>query len=273
MEIQPNPAPEPQGANPSLNRAARVGTATEDEKLLTAPAEAHDKGFTHTEPWRVLRIQGEFVEGIDVLADVKHAVSIFGGARAEPDEPGYQAAVQVARLLGEAGFAIITGGGPGMMEAANKGAREVGVPSIGLNIELPFEQVPNSYLDISIEFRYFFVRKTMFVKYAQAFVIFPGGFGTLDELFESLTLIQTGKIKNFPVILFGSDYWKGLMDWLNDRVLAEHRIAPEDMHLLLVTDSPEEVRDIIVRSVNDPDWRMGHEEGARQKTAEKLSGS
>jgi uncharacterized protein (TIGR00730 family) len=213
---------------------------------------------------------GEFVEGFDTLAELGPAVTLFGSARVRSDDAMYQATVDVARLLGEAGFTIITGGGPGIMEAGNKGAREANVPSIGLNIELPFEQGSNAYVDIGIEFRYFFVRKMMFVKYAQGFVIFPGGFGTLDELFEALTLIQTGKVKNFPVILFGSYYWQGLLDWLRTTLLPEGKIAPADLDLLVVTDSPEEVRDLIVSSITAEPWRIAQEEKARDVTRRAL---
>ncbi|HSV86992.1 MAG TPA: TIGR00730 family Rossman fold protein [Levilinea sp.] len=205
--------------------------------------------FTGTDPWRVLRIQGEFVEGFDTLAELGPAVSIFGSARTAVDAPMYQAAVETARLLAEAGLAIITGGGPGIMEAGNKGAQQGGGISVGLNIELPFEEQSNPYVDISIDFHYFFVRKMMFVKYAQAFVIFPGGFGTMDELFESLTLIQTGKIRNFPVILFGSAYWEGLRAWLKDQMEAGGMISPGDIDRMVVTDSPEEVRDFILAAM------------------------
>jgi uncharacterized protein (TIGR00730 family) len=253
---------------PSLNRAARSGQPTEDEQLL-APPPPEQVLFTQTDPWRVMRIMGEFVEGFDALAELGTAVTIFGSARVSPDDPQYQAAVEVARLLGEAGFAIITGGGPGIMEAGNRGAQLAGAPSIGLNIELPFEQGINQYVELGIEFRYFFVRKTMFVKYAQGFVIFPGGFGTLDELFEALTLIQTDKVQNFPVILYGSDYWRGLLDWLRGTLLAEGKIAAEDLDLLIVTDSPEEVRDLIVRA-HEENWRAEQEEGARAATRQVL---
>jgi uncharacterized protein (TIGR00730 family) len=174
-------------------------------------------------------------------------VTIFGSARVPADHPQYLAAEATARLLVEAGFAVITGGGPGIMEGANKGAAEAGGVSIGCNIELPFEQGMNPYVEVAINFRYFFVRKTMFVKYAEAFIIFPGGFGTLDELFEALTLIQTGKVRNFPVILLGSDYWSGLIDWIRQTMLAEGKVSPEDLELLVVTDSPEET----VRIVTD----------------------
>jgi uncharacterized protein (TIGR00730 family) len=192
------------------------------------------------DPWRVLRIQAEFVEGFDALAHVGPAVTVFGSARVKPDDPMYGSARQIAAGLARAGFAVITGGGPGIMEAANRGAREGGGLSVGCNIELPFEQDMNAYVDLGIEFRYFFVRKMMFVKYAEAFIIFPGGFGTLDELFESLTLIQTGKIVHFPVVLFGSAYWKGLLDWIRDPVLKEAKISPDDLDLMIVTDDVDE---------------------------------
>jgi uncharacterized protein (TIGR00730 family) len=221
--------------------------------------------FTETDPWRVLRIQGEFVHGFDTLAELGPAVTIFGSARTPPDGPMYQAAVETARLLAEAGLVIITGGGPGIMEAGNKGAQLAGGVSVGLNIELPFEQKMNPFIEIPINFRYFFVRKTMFVKYAQAFVIFPGGFGTLDELFEALTLIQTGKVRNFPVILFGSAYWEGLLNWLRETVLAEGKIAPADLDLLSLTDSPQEVYDIIVKAITAGETHK-KEEAAREET-------
>ena len=233
--------------NPTLNRNTRMGGATEDERLLVAPTqEPGGSSFIHTDPWRVFRIMGEFVEGFDALAELGQAVTIFGSARVPPGDPQYEAARETARLLGEAGFTVITGGGPGIMEAANQGAREAGAKSVGCNIELPFEQHINPYVDVAINFRYFFVRKTMFVKYAEAFVIFPGGFGTLDELFEALTLIQTGKVRDFPVILFGSAYWKGLIDWIRDTLLAEGKISPEDVDLLVVTDDPAEVCRVIL---------------------------
>ncbi|MDQ6717049.1 MAG: TIGR00730 family Rossman fold protein [Gemmatimonadota bacterium] len=211
---------------------------TEDEKLLQQAAPGVD--FTRTDPWRVMRIMGEFIEGFDTLASVNKAVTIFGSARTGPDDSAYAAAEEVSRLLAKAGFAIITGAGPGIMEAANKGAKEGGGRSIGCNIELPFEQGANPYVDTVIYFKYFFVRKTMFIKYSSAFIIFPGGFGTLDELFEAVTLIQTGKIYQFPVILFGRYYWAGLMRWLQARVLGEGKIAEGDMNLMLITDDPAE---------------------------------
>jgi uncharacterized protein (TIGR00730 family) len=244
----------PEQPNPSLNRNSRMGAATEDERLLespaTSPAPAAD--FLHSDPWRVFRIMGEFVEGFDTLANVGRAVTIFGSARVKPDDPQYAAAETTARLLGDAGFSVITGGGPGIMEAANRGAREGGALSIGCNIELPFEQGINAYVDVAINFRYFFVRKTMFVKYAEAFVIFPGGFGTMDELFEALTLIQTGKVRDFPVILFGSAYWQGLLDWLRGTMLAERKISAADLDLVVVTDSPEETVRVIRERCRKP---------------------
>ena len=225
--------------NPSLNAAARLGRPTEDEQLLERPS-APDDAFTHTDPWRVLRIMGEFVQGFDTLAEVGPAVSIFGSARTAESDPMYAAAREMAAQLARDGFAIITGGGPGIMEAANRGAVDAGGHSIGCNIELPFEQGMNEWVEVAINFRYFFVRKTMFVKYAEGFVIFPGGFGTLDELFEALTLIQTGKIHNFPVILFGCAYWAGLLGWIKDTLLAEGKVSPVDLTLLVVTDSVED---------------------------------
>ena len=259
------PTNKPTNIPTSLNRAARAGKPTEDQKLLLAPVQ-EAAPFTESDPWRVMRITGEFVEGFDALADLGTAVTIFGSARTKPGDPHYETAVEVARLLGEAGYAIITGGGPGIMEAGNKGAKEAGTLSIGLNIELPFEQHLNPYVDLSIDFRYFFVRKTMLVKYAQGFVIFPGGFGTMDELFESLTLIQTGKVANFPVVLYDSAYWGGLLDWLRGTMEAQGKISPGDIDLLMVTDSAEEVTQFIIRAREEANWRLDQEESARQVT-------
>jgi len=219
---------------------------TEDAKLLQAPGPRDD--FTRTDPWRVLRMTGEIIEGFDALASVEKGVSIFGSARTSPDDPQYIAATEVARLLGEAGFSIITGAGPGIMEAANKGARIAGAPSIGCNIELPFEQGANPYVDTLVSFRYFMVRKTMFIKYSNAFICFPGGFGTLDELFEAVTLIQTGKIFQFPVVLFGTHYWAGLVRWLRSRVLSERKISAGDLDLLLLTDDPQEAARAVIEA-------------------------
>lgn len=250
---------------PIINLAARSGRPTEDEQLLVSPQQA-EPSFTNTDTWRVMRIMSEFVRGFDALADMGAAVTIFGSARTQPGEAQYEAAVAVARLLGTAGFSIITGGGPGIMEAGNKGAAMAGALSVGLNIELPFEQNLNPHVNLSLDFHYFFVRKTMLVKYAQAFVIFPGGFGTLDELFEAITLIQTGKIKNFPVVLYGSAYWQGLLAWIRSVLLSEGKIATADLDLLLVADSPQEVHDIILRSVENPDWQADKEASARAVT-------
>jgi hypothetical protein len=222
---------------------------TEDERLLARVVERQRLAETTTaDSWRVFRIMGEFVEGFDTLARIGPAVSIFGSARTKPDEPEYLAAEQVAAMLVKAGFAVITGGGPGIMEAANKGASEAGGESVGCNIELPFEQGTNPYVRIPIHFRYFFVRKTMFVKYAEGFIIFPGGFGTMDELFEALTLIQTRKVRNFPLILFGSHYWAGLRDWVANTMVARGNIDEGDVAFLQVTDSPEEAVRIITEA-------------------------
>jgi uncharacterized protein (TIGR00730 family) len=219
--------------------------ATQDEQLLESPRADE---FTHTDPWRVFRIMGEFVEGFDELATLSRGIAIFGSARTRPDDPDYQAAQETAALLAAQGFAVITGGGPGIMEAANRGAFEAGGMSIGCNIELPFEQRPNAYQTLSLTFKYFFVRKMMFVKYSLAFVIFPGGFGTFDELFEALTLIQTKKIRNFPVVLFGTRYWSGMLAWLREEALRSGKIGENDLNLFHVTDSPAEVAEIVTRS-------------------------
>ena len=224
------------GKRPSNPR--RTGP-TEDERLLTTPLAVPERRvFVSSDPWRVLRIMGEFVEGFDTLANVRHGVTLFGSARTRPGEPMYEAAAETSRLLAREGFTVITGGGPGIMEAGNKGAHLVGAQTIGLNIELPFEQGTNDFVDTSIHFRYFFVRKTMFVKYSIGFVVFPGGYATMDELFESLTLIQTGKIKHFPVVLMGASYWRGLVDWLRDTMAAQGKVDPKDLELFQVTDDP-----------------------------------
>ena len=234
-------------------------TVTEDERLLSQPPRER-RAFTRTDSWRVLRIMGEFVEGFDTLADVTQAVTIFGSARTPPEDTYYGKALETARLLAAEGFPIITGGGPGIMEAANRGCQEGNGLSIGCNIELPFEQAVNPYVERMINFRYFFVRKTMFVKYALAFVAFPGGYGTLDELFEALTLIQTGKVHHFPVVLFGEAYWAGLADWLRDRVAGEGKIATTDLELFRITDSPREAV-ALIRQARD---QRGRESGARE---------
>jgi uncharacterized protein (TIGR00730 family) len=236
------PAPPPaQPPVPVAEFQNPKGQATEDERLLSRVREPE----TTTDSWRVFRIMGEFVEGFDTLARIGPAVSVFGSARTEPGNPYYEAAQETGRLLVDNGFAVITGGGPGIMEAANKGAVDAGGDSVGCNIELPFEQGMNEYVRIAVNFRYFFVRKTMFVKYAEGFIIFPGGFGTMDELFESLTLIQTGKVRNFPVVLFGRSYWQGMLDWLKGVMLAGGNIHAADLDLLVTTDSPAEAVSVI----------------------------
>ena len=221
---------------------------TDDEVLLRSPAPEDE--FKTSDSWRVFRIMGEFVGGFDDLATITRGVSIFGSARTAPDSAMYEAACETGRLLAEAGFEIITGGGPGIMEAANTGAFEAGKVSVGCNIELPFEQFANPYLTKSLTFKYFMVRKTMFIKYSNAYVIFPGGFGTMDELFEALTLIQTRKIRNFPVVLFGSQYWQGLLQWLTSTMLNEKYINAPDLGLMHLTDSPADAVNFIIRTAN-----------------------
>ena len=231
--------------------------ALEDRKLLDRPSKQE---VLQSESWRVLRITSEFVAGFDHLADVYPAVSIFGSARTKLANKYYEDAVRTAELLGQAGFAISTGGGPGIMEAANKGAKKAGALSIGCNIELPFEQQINEYVDKAMTFRYFFVRKTMFIKYSEAFITFPGGFGTLDELMGALTLIQTKKITNFPVILYGSDYWGGLISWMREKVLSANNITQEDVDSIRVVDEPEQVRDICVQFHEEAEYTHNHED-------------
>ena len=215
---------------------------TQDERLLETP---HADEFLHTDTWRVFRILGEFVQGFEDLAHITNGVAIFGSARTPPNDPDYRAAQEAGALFAQAGYSVITGGGPGIMEAANRGAFEAGGMSVGCNIELPHEQGSNPYLTLSLRFKYFFVRKMMFVKYSNAFVIFPGGFGTMDELFEALTLIQTRKIHDFPVVLYGSKYWQPMLDWLRGPMLSEGKIIEEDFRRLHVTDLPAEVVKIV----------------------------
>src|SRR4051794_5009507 len=222
---------------------------TDDEGLLRSPAPEDE--YKTSDSWRVFRIMGEFVGGFDSLGTVTKGVSIFGSARTKERDPMYKAARQTGKLLGKAGFEIITGGGPGIMEAANRGADDAGAVSIGCNIELPMEQDPNPFQNHSLTFKYFFVRKTMFIKYSNAYIIFPGGFGTMDELFEALTLIQTRKIRNFPVVLFGSQYWRGLLAWLTSTMLHERMVNPEDLGLIYLTDSPKDAVDFIVKTYNE----------------------
>ncbi|MFP3896112.1 MAG: TIGR00730 family Rossman fold protein [Anaerolineales bacterium] len=231
--------------------ALETGRKTADERLLDARA-GEKPDFIDSDPWRVLRIQSEFVAGIETAAGLGPAVTIFGSARTLEDAPMYRAALETARLLAQEGLAVITGGGPGIMEAANRGAQLGAGVSVGFGIDLPFQEPANAYVDIAYSFHYFFVRKIMFVKYAQAFVIFPGGFGTMDELFEALTLIQTDKIHNFPVIIYGSEYWGGLLDWLEDTMMERGKISPEDRDLYMVVDSPKEVRDTLADVMDLP---------------------
>ncbi|MEY7973263.1 TIGR00730 family Rossman fold protein [Saccharomonospora xinjiangensis] len=225
-----------------LRRSRQSEDSTTDQRLLDSRGPSD---WVHTDPWRVLRIQAEFVEGFGALAEVPRAVTVFGSARTPRDHPEYQLGRQIGAALAGAGFAAITGGGPGSMEAVNRGASEAGGLSIGLGIELPFEQGLNPWVDLGVNFRYFFARKTMFVKYAQAFICLPGGFGTLDELFEALTLVQTKKVTKFPVVLFGSSYWGGLYDWVHSTVLAEGKVNERDMALLHVTDDVDDAVGVV----------------------------
>jgi uncharacterized protein (TIGR00730 family) len=222
---------------PKAAEMLTIHARTEDERLLSP---RQRPAFLDSDPWRSLRILSEFVEGFDALAAVGKAVTIFGSARIREDSPDYARARELAALLAKEGFAVITGGGPGIMEAANRGCHEAGGLSIGCNIELQHEQAVNAYVDLAVEFRYFFARKTMFVKYADGFAIFPGGFGTLDELFESLTLIQTGKIQHFPVVLIGKAYWAGLLEWIRTVAMAHGNVSPEDLDLIQCTDDMHE---------------------------------
>ncbi|MFT5169795.1 MAG: hypothetical protein ACI9F2_000163 [Lysobacterales bacterium] len=217
-----------------------MGTKKRTKRLVEADELRLDE-MKMEDPWRVFRIMGEFVDGFHQMGKIKNAISIFGSARTSTDSPYYKDAEETAKLLVKKGYAVITGGGPGIMEAGNKGASEAGGRSVGLNIYLPFEQEPNPYVNHLINFHYFFARKVMFVKYAKAFIIFPGGYGTLDELFESLTLIQTDRINKFPVLLYGQDFWCGLVDWMNDSVLGEKNIDKKDLNLFEIVNSPEEV--------------------------------
>lgn len=232
-------------SGPLTLRRALAERSTPDQRLLDSRGPTD---WVHTDPWRVMRILSEFVEGFGALAELGKAISVFGSARSRPGDFEYELGVQLGRRLAENGFGVITGGGPGVMEAANKGACDAGGTSVGLGIELPFEQGLNEYVDLGINFRYFFARKTMFVKYSQGFVVLPGGFGTLDELFESLTLVQTGKVTQFPIVLMGTEFWGGMVDWLRDRLAGNKKIAPDDLDLLTVTDDLDVVMDVLRRS-------------------------
>ena len=255
-----------QRKGPLFLRGSRVDRSTTDQRLLD---QRGPTDWVHTDPWRVLRIQSEFVEGFGALAELGPAIAVFGSARTRRDEPAYADGVEIGRRLVEAGFAVITGGGPGAMEAANKGASEAGGVSVVLSIELPFETGLNDYVDLGLNFRYFFARKTMFVKYSQGFVVLPGGMGTLDELFEALTLVQTQKVTSFPVLLVGTDYWAGLLNWLQETVAASGKIAAGELDLIEVTDDLDLVveRMVAAREAHDrdddPEGAPGREVGDR----------
>ena len=248
---------------PVVLRRRQVPTETTDSRLLSSK---YSSEWLHQDPWRVMRIQSEFVEGFGALAELGPAVSVFGSARSAPGSEDYALAEQVGRALVEAGYAVITGGGPGVMEAANKGACEADGVSVGLGIELPFEQGMNRWVDIGVNFRYFFARKTMFVKYAEGFIVLPGGFGTLDELFEALTLVQTRKVSSFPLVLIGREYWSGLVDWLRSTMLESGKISPADVELLQLVDTPAEAVEAIRRGP-----AAAAEREAQQATAEDAS--
>ncbi len=258
--------------NPSLSRAARTGAPTEDSLLLERPRmrKPHPRDpdrarFTSEDPWRVMRIGAEFVHGINALAELGAAITVFGSARTPRHHPMYKAARELGGLLAKAGFAVITGGGPGIMEAANRGAVEAEGVSVGCNIELPMEQHINPYVQIAVNFRYFFVRKMMFAKYAEGFVLFPGGYGTLDEMFEALTLIQTDKLSHFPVVMIGRSHWQGLIDWLRETVLSSRYIAEEDLGLFRLTDSPEEACDWILEAYQSESWKQHEAKKGKKK--------
>ncbi|MFE0380432.1 TIGR00730 family Rossman fold protein [Streptomyces inhibens] len=240
------PVPEEQRLGPVLRRHDQVQAGTTDQRLLDSEGPSE---WVHTDPWRVMRIQSEFVEGFGALAELGPAVSVFGSARTPRDSKEYDAGVRIGRALVDAGFAVITGGGPGAMEAANKGASEAGGVSVGLGIELPFEQGMNDYVNLGVDFRYFFVRKTCFVKYARGFVVLPGGLGTLDELFEALTLVQTRKVTRFPIVLFGTAYWSGLVDWLRDTLIAEGKASMHDLELFHLSDDVDEAIALVTKEV------------------------
>ena len=250
---------------PVILRGAQIPEETSDERLL---AKDQDADWVHSDPWRVMRIQSEFVEGFGALAELGPAISVFGSARSTTDSVEYRLGEEVGRLLVEAGYAVITGGGPGVMEAANKGACEAGGVSVGLGIELPFEQGMNEWVDLGVNFRYFFARKTMFVKYALGFIVLPGGFGTMDELWEALTLVQTGKVSSFPIILVGTEYWQGLLDWARDQMVAAGTISAADLDLIQLVDTPEDA----VARVQDR-LSIMREEAAAQAVAEAETSS
>jgi uncharacterized protein (TIGR00730 family) len=266
IESDGSPRPPEKHKGPVTLRRGQIEATTTDQHLLDTRGPTD---WVHADPWRVLRIQSEFIEGFGALAELGRAVSVFGSARVLRDSPEYGLAADVGRRLAEAGYAVITGGGPGAMEAANKGACEAGGLSVGLGIELPFEQGMNEWVDIGVNFRYFFARKTMFVKYAQGFVVLPGGFGTFDELFEALCLVQTRKVTSFPVVLMGSDYWGGLVQWLRATVLAEGKIAARDLDLFTVTDDPAEAVQTVLES--DRERRRDNERAATEAAARDMA--
>ncbi|MGH3380823.1 MAG: TIGR00730 family Rossman fold protein [Actinoallomurus sp.] len=263
--MQPDQTPRRRRQGPVTLRGKAIPSTTTDQRLLDSRGPSD---WVHTDPWRVLRIQAEFVEGFGLLADLPHAVSIFGSARTKPESEEYVLAERIGSALAAAGYTVITGGGPGIMEAANSGTVAAGGVSVGLGIELPFEQSLNDYVDIGIEFRYFFVRKTMFVKYSQAFVVLPGGFGTLDELFEAITLVQTGKITRFPIVLVGTEFWGGLFDWIKNQMLPAGKISHEDLDLVHLTDDPDEVVEI-VRRAHETQERLLEERAVHDELAEE----
>jgi uncharacterized protein (TIGR00730 family) len=268
--IEPERRAQERQRGPIIERRSQIRPGTADQRLLDSRGPFE---FVHTDPWRVLRIQSEFVEGFGLLAELPAAVSVFGSARTHPDSPEYAVGLELGAALARAGYAVITGGGPGTMEAVNRGASEAGGISVGLGIELPFEQRLNDWVDLGITFRYFFARKTMFVKYAQAFVIMPGGFGTLDELFEALTLVQTRKVTRFPVILYGRDYWSGLVDWIRGTLLPNGKIAAADLDLITISDDVGEIVGRVLASTDASSTQLDAEERSVQALADESTGS
>src|SRR5437016_244211 len=253
MSVEPESRRRVRRQGPAMLRGRAIPGTTTDQRLLDRRGPSD---WVHADPWRVMRIQAEFVEGFGLLAELGIAVSIFGSARSKPDTPEYELATDIAAGLAKAGYAIITGGGPGIMEAANKGAAAANGVSVGLGIELPLEAGLNDYVNVGLEFRYFFVRKTVFIKYSQAFVVLPGGFGTMDELFEALTLVATGKITKFPIVLVGQEYWSGLLSWLKETMLARANIGPAEFSLVSIVDDPEKVV-AIIREAHDGQGLIG----------------
>jgi uncharacterized protein (TIGR00730 family) len=252
--------------NPTLSRAARTGRPTQDRLLFSWTDADRERAaaFTHSDPWRVLRIMSEFVDGFDAMAETGPAVTVFGSARVGEDHATYQAARDLGRKLAESGFATITGGGPGIMEAANRGASEAGGISIGANIELPHEQGLNAFVNVPLNFHYFFVRKTIFVKYAEGFVIFPGGYGTLDELFEAMTLIETGKLESFPLVLYGHEFWHGLVDWIEHMLVEQGMITTDERGIFRVTDDLDEIVHLMVEAYNEKHRNDEEKDGAER---------